>query len=82
MDPIILKKFSNRKNINTIGYDEKADIWSIGIVCYELLRGKAVFNAKTMNDLVDKVQSGNYCVREKDTLSNHSMIQNVSFIIW
>ena len=62
MDPIILKKFSNRKDINTIGYDEKADIWSIGTVCYELIIGKAVFNAKTMNDLVDKVQSGNYYV--------------------
>ena len=60
MDPIILRKFSNRKDINNIGYDEKADIWSIGTVCYELLIGKAVFNAKTMNDLVDKVQSGNY----------------------
>ena len=60
MDPIILKKFSNRKDINTIGYDEKADIWSIGTVCYELLIGKAVFNAKTMNDLVDKVQNGSY----------------------
>ena len=60
MDPIILKKFSNGKDINNIGYDEKADIWSIGTVCYELLIGKAVFNAKTMNDLVDKVQSGNY----------------------
>ena len=60
MDPIILRKFSNRKDINTIGYDEKADIWSIGTVCYELLIGKAVFNAKTMNDLVEKVQSGNY----------------------
>ena len=60
MDPIILKKFSTGKDINNIGYDEKADIWSIGTVCYELLIGKAVFNAKTMNDLVDKVQSGNY----------------------
>ena len=62
MDPIILKKFSNKKDINTIGYDEKADIWSIGTVCYELLIGKAVFDAKTMNDLVDKVQNGNYTV--------------------
>ena len=55
MDPIILAKFSKKKDINiNIGYDEKADIWSVGTVCYELLIGKAVFNATTMNDLVDK----------------------------
>jgi serine/threonine protein kinase len=61
MDPIILNKFSKRKDIN-LGYDEKADIWSIGTVCYELLIGKAVFDAKTMNDLVEKVESGTYAV--------------------
>ena len=61
MDPIILRKFSKKKDVNlNIGYDEKADIWSIGTVCYELLIGKAVFNAKTMNDLVDKVEKGSY----------------------
>ena len=59
MDPIILNKFSKRKDL---GYDEKADIWSIGTVCYELLIGKAVFNATTMNDLVDKVENGTYTV--------------------
>ena len=63
MDPIILRKFSKKKDVNlNIGYDEKADIWSIGTVCYELLIGKAVFNAKTMNDLVDKVEKGSYNV--------------------
>ena len=61
MDPIILRKFSKKKDINlNIGYDEKADIWSIGTVCYELLIGKAVFSAKTMNDLVEQVEKGSY----------------------
>ena len=49
-------------NPNELGYDEKADIWSTGTVCYELLIGKAVFDAKTLNDLVDKVQKGSYLV--------------------
>ena len=61
MDPIILKKFSKNKGQN-LGYDEKADIWSIGTVCYELLIGKAVFNAETMNDLVEKVEKGSYSI--------------------
>ena len=65
MDPIILEKFSKKRpgvNPNELGYDEKADIWSTGTVCYELLIGKAVFDAKTLNDLVDKVQKGSYLV--------------------
>ncbi len=61
MDPIILNKFSKRKGPN-LGYDTKADIWSTGTICYELLIGKAVFNASTMNDLVDKVENGNYSI--------------------
>lgn len=73
MDPIILAKFSKKKDINiNIGYDEKADIWSVGTVCYELLIGKAVFNATTMNDLVDKVEKGEFsipCIVSKEVVS-------------
>ena len=62
MDPIILEKFSKKRGNINLGYDEKADIWSIGTVCYELLIGKSVFDAKTMNDLVEKVEKGKYKV--------------------
>ena len=62
MDPIILEKFSKKRGNINLGYDEKADIWSIGTVCYELLIGKSVFDAKTMNDLVEKVEKGQYNV--------------------
>ena len=68
MDPIILNKFSKRRDMN-LGYDEKADIWSIGTVCYELLIGKAVFNAKTMNDLVDRVSFSNLIVNRLGYIS-------------
>ena len=61
MDPIILEKFNKLRDKN-ITYDTKADIWSLGTVCYELLIGKAVFNAETMEDLVNKVKDGKYKV--------------------
>ena len=61
MDPVILQKFSKNGN-GQLGYDEKADIWSLGTVCYEMLIGQAVFNADTMNDLVKKVENGSYSV--------------------
>ena len=63
MDPILLKKLTAaHSTANLIGYDEKADIWSLGTVCYELLIGQGVFNAETMVDLVRKVEFGNYHV--------------------
>ena len=63
MDPAILKEMSNRgKKIGHLGYDQKADIWSLGTICYEMLIGQADFNAETMNELVQKVENGNYTV--------------------
>ena len=61
MDPIILEKFNKMRDKN-VTYDTKADIWSIGTVCYELLIGKSVFDAKTMDVLVEKVKEGKYKV--------------------
>ena len=63
MDPLILKKFTKKGgNINQLGYDSKADIWSLGTICYEMLIGQAVFNAETMNELIKKVETGSYRV--------------------
>ena len=65
MDPLILKKYANcaasRVSKEEV-YDQKIDIWSIGAVCYEMLIGKAVFDAKSLNDLVKKVEAGSYVV--------------------
>ena len=63
MDPIILKKLnSSGRKARQLGYDQKADIWSLGTICYEMLIGKSAFDAEDMDDLVSKIEEGTYSV--------------------
>jgi calcium-dependent protein kinase len=63
MDPFILKKVNERNDLaNSQGYNKSADIWSLGAVCYEMLIGKRVFNGRSMKDLYQNVETGNYVI--------------------
>jgi len=62
MDPRIVEKLSNRGRLKKLGYDKKADIWSLGSICYEMLIGKAVFDAEDLDELVDLIEKGDYKV--------------------
>ena len=61
MDPAILRQLNHIDN-QVSGYDEKADIWSLGTVCYEMLIGKSTFEAKNMKDLLKKIEAGEYTI--------------------
>ena len=60
MDPGILRKLNKMEHSKDYGYDEKADIWSLGTIVYEMLIGKCTFDAESMRELVSKVEKGNY----------------------
>ena len=60
MDPGILRKLNKMENSRDYGYDQKADIWSLGTICYEMLIGKCTFDAESMKELVSKVERGDY----------------------
>ena len=60
MDPGILRKLNRMEHSKEYGYDQKADIWSLGTICYEMLIGKNAFNAESMRELISKVERGNY----------------------
>ena len=63
MDPLILKKLNSSSGVTRqLGYNESADIWSIGTVCYEMLIGKSAFDADDMEDLVKRVEDGSYTI--------------------
>ena len=63
-EPQIVKKMNdNNLGINKekmIAYDQKADIWSLGTLCYEMLIGKSAFNSQSMQELIMKVENGSY----------------------
>ena len=64
MDPIILKKFNYilkyKFNDKSICYNEKADIYSLGTVCYEMIIGRKVFDGVDTYDIEKKIDEGNY----------------------
>ena len=61
MDPIILKKYNERTNKeNSEMFDKSCDIWSLGVICFELVTGKRLFNGKDIDELYQNVQNGDY----------------------
>ena len=76
MDPQILAKMRKIDNNQSFGYDQKADIWSLGTVCYEILIGTPPFDANSYDDLVNKINTGNYKIPSDLNLSREA----ISFI--
>jgi serine/threonine protein kinase len=62
MSPLLLKKLTNRGKIRQLGYNFKADIWSLGAICYQMLIGRAAFDADDLDELVEKIENGKYKV--------------------
>ena len=62
MDPILLNKLNKVEKYKNANYDEKVDIWSLGIIFYELLYGLSPFHSDNMEELLNKVNKGDYFV--------------------
>ena len=76
MDPKKKKKMRKIDNNQSFGYDQKADIWSLGTICYEMLIGVPPFDATSYEELVSKIQKGNYKIPKNLKLSKEA----ISFI--
>jgi serine/threonine protein kinase len=76
MDPQILQKLKKIDSKEDFGYDEKADIWSLGTIAYELLIGVPPFDANSYDELLDKISKGLYSIPNSLKLSK----QSISFL--
>ena len=70
MDPKILGVFQEDGKIGELHYDEKADIWSLGVICYQIFTGKALYDANNINQLVKLAKLGDYKIPINIEISN------------
>ena len=71
-----LKIENKEKNNHTFDYDFKVDIWSLGIICYQMLIGKHPFDGGINKELDDSINKSEYTIPNNLTLSKEA----ISFI--
>lgn len=75
MDPVMLGGIINK--VQVVSYDEKADLWSLGTICYNMMVGYPPFQATNYKDLHELTLKGQYKIPLTLKLSK----QALSFIV-
>ena len=64
MEPTLLKSLisDNKNNNNDNIYDKKIDVWSLGVLTYELLLGNLPFNGKNLKELYTNIDNRKFII--------------------
>ena len=66
--------FQNKNNYNkNCSYNNKADTWSLGIICYQMLTGNLPFDGYTFKELNKKFDKGDYQIAYNLSLSKEAI---------
>jgi len=67
------RKLARIDNETSFGYDQKADIWSLGTITYELLIGCPTFEASSYEELKKKIEKGEYRIPHEINISKEAI---------
>jgi len=61
-------------------YDHRIDIWSLGVIMFELLVGKTPFDDPSVNNIYRKIKEVDYTIPDTVSRSANDLIKNVYFL--
>lgn len=81
MDPSIIKNFLISKGRKTNGfYNQKVDVWSLGILTYVLLIGVLPFSGSNIKDLLNNIQKRDFIIPKEENRNLQLSKAAINFI--